>query len=255
MNILMEIVESTRQSLLNKKDLESVKLQALNIKSDSPFRFEKTLIGNNFTFICEVKKASPSQGIIDNDFNYLGIAEEYERAGAGCLSVLTEEKYFLGSPIILNEISKKVSLPILRKDFIIDEYQIYEAKNIGADAILLITKILTQQQLADFISLADRLEMSALIEVRNEQEIAAAVKAGARIIGVNNRNLENFQVDLSASEQLGKFIPDNVLFISESGISTKEDIERLKKIKANGALIGQAFMKSKNKISLMENLK
>ena len=215
----------------------------------STFPFEKALKSLGMSFICEVKKASPSKGIITHRFPYLDIAREYEKAGANAISVLTEPDFFLGSDIYLSEIKQQVAIPVLRKDFIIDEYQIYQSKLIGADAILLICSLLDTCTLSRYIELADGLGLSCLVEAHNQEEIESALAAKARIIGVNNRNLQTFEVDINTSISLRKYVPDNIIFVSESGISTIEDIRKLCDIKASAVLIGEAFMRS-NDISL-----
>ena len=224
-------------------------LKPSTCKPLSIFPFEKALTSQGMSFICEVKKASPSKGIIAHRFPYLDIAKEYENAGANAVSVLTEPDFFLGSDIYLSEIKKQVAIPILRKDFIIDEYQIYQSRLIGADAILLICSLLDTSTLSRYIELADSLGLSCLVEAHSQEEIESALAAKARIIGVNNRNLQTFEVDINTSISLRKYIPDNIIFVSESGISTIEDIRKLCDIKASAVLIGEAFMRS-NDISL-----
>ena len=193
------------------------------------FPFEKALAKEGMSYICEVKKASPSKGVIAEDFPYLKIAEEYEQAGASAVSVLTEPKWFLGSNDYLEEISKQIKIPILRKDFTVCEYQIYEAKIIGASAVLLICSLMDTQALKEYIELCDSLGLSALVEAHTEDEIHSALAAGARIIGVNNRNLRNFSVDTENSIKLRSLVPENVLFVGESGIKTSRDVVKLKK--------------------------
>jgi indole-3-glycerol phosphate synthase len=208
--------------------------------------FEKALSKTGLNFICEVKKASPSKGIISKDFKYREIALDYEQAGAAAISVLTEPDFFLGKNEYLTEIKKEVSIPVLRKDFIIDEYQIYEAKIIGADAILLICAILDFEVLKKFISIAQNLGLSCLVEIHNEKEAETALKAGAKIIGVNNRDLTTFQVDVNNSVRLRNLIPKDKIFVSESGIKTKEDIALLRENKVNAVLIGEELMRNAN---------
>lgn len=219
------------------------------------FCFEKALKGGDINFICEVKKASPSKGIIAEDFPYVTIAKEYVAAGAVCISVLTEPEYFLGSDDYLREIRKEVGIPILRKDFTLDEYQIYQAKVLGADCILLICSLLNEELLRRYIKLCDILKLSALVEAHDEDEVKAAVNAGARIIGVNNRNLKTFEVDINNSVRLRRFVPDEILFVAESGIKTAEDIDVLRKALVNGVLIGETLMKSKYKKEEIMRLK
>ncbi len=199
------------------------------------------------SFICEVKRASPSKGIIAEDFPYLEIAKEYESAGADAISVLTEPDFFKGSDQYLSEISKEVHIPVLRKDFTVDEYQIYEAKIIGADAVLLICALLDTATLRRYLAICDELGLSALVEAHTEEELQSAMKAGARIIGVNNRNLKTFEVDLSNSVSLRRLVPKEILFVAESGIKTAQDVATLKVAGVNGVLIGETLMRSPNK--------
>ncbi|MDR3112874.1 MAG: indole-3-glycerol phosphate synthase TrpC [Endomicrobium sp.] len=213
-------------------------------RSTQPLAFEKALSKNGLNFICEVKKASPSKGVISQDFKYRETALSYEDAGAAAISVLTEPDFFLGKNEYLTEIKKEAKIPVLRKDFIIDEFQIYEAKSIGADAILLICAILSFDDLKKFMSIAERVCLSCLVEIHNEKEAESALKAGAKIIGVNNRDLRTFQVDLQNSVRLRKLIPEDKIFVSESGIKTKEDIVLLKANKVNAVLIGEELMRS-----------
>ena len=216
---------------------------------------ERKLSGEGIHFICEVKKASPSKGLIAEDFPYIQIAKEYEAAGADCISVLTETDYFLGKDEYLREIRKNVSLPLLRKDFTIDPYMIYQAKAMGADAVLLICAIKTEAELAMDIRLCDELGLSALVEAHDEKEIAMALRAGARILGVNNRNLKNFEVDIRNSERLRRLVPPKVLFVAESGIRSSEDIAVLRKAGVNGVLIGETLMRSADKRAVLAELR
>lgn len=243
--------------------LEQIKQKALglsikfNVSSSYPtnFPFEKALLRQDINFICEVKKASPSKGLIAPDFPYLEIAKSYEQAGAAAISVLTEPDYFLGSKDYLFEIQNVVSLPVLRKDFTVDAYQIYEAKTIGASAVLLICALLDTQTLRDYSSICDELGMSALVEAHDEREIASALAAGARIIGVNNRNLRDFTVDINNSVALRKLVPENILFVAESGIQTASDIDVLRQAKVNGVLIGETLMRSPDKRKTLKELR
>lgn len=211
------------------------------------FSFERALKGSDIAFICECKKASPSKGLIAPDFPYLEIAREYEEAGGDCISVLTEPKWFLGSDRYLKEIAQSVSLPCLRKDFTVDEYMIYEAKLLGASAILLICAILSANQLNEYLGLCDLLGLSALVEVHNAAEAKTAVQSGARIIGVNNRNLKDFTVDTENTLRLRQQIPPEILFVSESGIQCSEDIKKLRHIGVDAVLIGERLMRSPDK--------
>ena len=206
------------------------------------------------SFICEVKKASPSKGVIAEDFPYLSIAKDYEAAGASAISCLTEPYYFQGSDQYLKEITDTVSIPVLRKDFTVDAYQIYEAKLLGASAVLLICAILTEEQLKEYGAIAESLGLSALVEAHDEEEVQMALRSGAKIIGVNNRDLRNFTVDIHNSVRLRKLVPEEILFISESGIKTAADIAVLKENGTNGVLIGETLMRSSHKKEELETL-
>lgn len=219
------------------------------------FAFEKALKENGISFICEVKKASPSKGIIAHDFSYLDIAKEYEEADASAISVLTEPEYFKGHDTYLSEISKSVQIPVLRKDFTVDEYQIYEAKTLGADAVLLICALLNTDTIRSYISICDILGLSALVEAHTEEEVMSAIAAGARVIGVNNRNLKTFEVDLHTCTTLRGLVPREILFVAESGIQTSEDIAELKIAGVDAVLIGETLMRSENKKEMLSHLK
>ncbi len=249
-NYAKERVKLSKQIL----SLQDIKKQAFSLPKDN-FEFEKALKNTDFAFICECKKASPSKGIIVEDFDYLNIAKEYEKAGADCISVLTEPKWFLGSDEYLKEISQNISIPCIRKDFTVDEYMIYEAKILGAKAILLICSILSDEQIKNYMKICDDLGLSALIEAHNEDEITTAINAGARIIGVNNRNLKDFTVDTKNSENLRKLVPKDIIFIAESGITNAQDIKNLKDNNVNGVLIGETLMKAQNKQQKLLELK
>lgn len=210
-----------------------------------PFRFEKALAADgDIHFICECKKASPSKGLIAPDFPYLEIARQYEEAGAAAISVLTEPKWFLGSPEYLREIAEEVTVPCLRKDFTVDPYMIYEAKLLGASAILLICAILDTGTLEEYLKVADSLGLSAIVEAHDEAEVASAVSAGARIIGVNNRNLKDFTVDIHNSIRLRSCAPAGTIFVAESGIRTPEDVEILRQNGVNAVLVGEQLMRA-----------
>lgn len=247
--------EKTYMPLEKMKELAAVFIREEGLEDKRLFCFEKSLKKEDINFICEVKKASPSKGIIVEEFPYVLIAKEYEEAGAACISVLTEPEFFLGSDEYLKEIRKEVRLPILRKDFILEEYQIYQSKILGADCVLLICSLLAEKQLDEYIRLCDCLGMSALVEAHDEAEICSAVNAGARIIGVNNRDLKTFTIDVHNSERLRKLVPENILFVAESGIKTAEDIDVLRNAKVNGVLIGETLMKSRNKKEMLNNLR
>lgn len=235
--------------------LAEIKELALSMDCQTGFPFEKALSSEGISFICECKKASPSKGLIAEDFPYLSIAREYEEAGASCISVLTEPKWFLGKDEYLKEIAETVSIPCIRKDFTVDEYMIYEAKLLGASAVLLICSLLSTDTLKHYIEICDRLGLSALVEAHDEAEIASAIEAGARIIGVNNRNLKNFSVDINNSARLRLLVPESILFVAESGIRCREDIISLEQSRVNAVLIGETLMRSPNKKAMLDELK
>ena len=241
-NILEKIAEKTRERI-------NAKLV------DDGADFENVLKFGGVSFICEVKKASPSLGVICEDFDYLKIAEEYEAAGASALSVLTEPYYFQGHDRYLSEIGECVKLPLLRKDFIISEYMIYESKFIGASAVLLICAILDDAELASYIKIAGDLGLAVLVETHDELEIKRALDCGAEIIGVNNRDLRTFEVDIKLSERLRRYIPDDKIFVSESGIKMREDIKRLEDIGVHAVLIGETLMRSEDKKAELAKLR
>lgn len=255
--ILDTIVEATKIRVAQEKQMESpeaVKAAALALPSDTGFPFEAALRQQDFNFICEVKKASPSKGIIAEHFPYLDIAKEYEVAGAAAISVLTEPDFFKGDKKYLQEIASTVKIPVLRKDFIIDEYQIYQAKVWGASAILLICACLDVPTLTKFRELADSLGLSSLVEAHDENEVQMAIDCGARIIGVNNRNLKDFTVDVQNSVRLRNLVQDDVIFVSESGLETPEDIQVLRDNNIGVALMGETFMRSPNKVEKLAYL-
>lgn len=255
--ILDTIVEATKVRVAQEKQVESpeaVKAAALALPSDTGFPFEAALRQQDFNFICEVKKASPSKGIIAEYFPYLDIAKEYEVAGAAAISVLTEPDFFKGDKKYLQEIASTVNIPVLRKDFIIDEYQIYQAKVWGASAILLICACLDVPTLTKFRELADSLGLSSLVEAHDEAEVQMAIDCGARIIGVNNRNLKDFTVDVQNSVRLRNLVQDDVIFVSESGLETPEDIQVLREHNIGVALMGETFMRSPNKVEKLAYL-
>ncbi|MDR3062843.1 MAG: indole-3-glycerol phosphate synthase TrpC [Methanobrevibacter sp.] len=259
--ILDKIVEKKKERL--KEDKSKISLNDLKNqldlekfqKTSHEYPFEEALKKNGLSIIAEIKKASPSKGLISKDFDPEKIAIEYESAGVSAISVLTEEDFFMGKKEYLEIIAKKIKTPLLRKDFIIDEYMIYESKILHASAILLIVSILTEEKLKKFLKIAKILGLSALVEAHDEKEVKIAINSGARIIGVNNRNLKDFTVDLNNSIDLRKLVSKDIIFISESGIKTIKDIERLKKNNVDGVLIGESFMKSKNKKNLIKSFK
>ena len=255
--ILDKIIEATKIRVAQEKQVETsevVKAAALALPSDTGFPFEVALRQQDFNFICEVKKASPSKGIIAEHFPYLDIAKEYEVAGAAAISVLTEPDFFKGDKKYLQEIASTVKIPVLRKDFIIDEYQIYQAKVWGASAILLICACLDVPTLTKFRELADSLGLSSLVEAHDEKEVQMAIDCGARIIGVNNRNLKDFTVDVQNSVRLRNLVQDDVIFVSESGLETPEDIQVLRDNNIGVALMGETFMRSPNKVEKLSYL-
>lgn len=248
--ILDEIAERTVirvEKLKQKKPFSEVRREAEALGADTGFPFQRALAAPELSFICEVKKASPSKGVIAEDFPYLAIAGEYEEAGAAAISVLTEPYYFLGSDSYLEEIVKEISIPVLRKDFTVDAYQIYEARTLGASAVLLICALMDGGRLKEYLDIAHSLGLSALVEAHTEEEAETALKAGAGIIGVNNRNLKTFEVDITTSARLRRLIPENILFVSESGIRTAEDVRKLRENKTDAVLIGETFMRSSDK--------
>ncbi|MBR1930554.1 MAG: indole-3-glycerol phosphate synthase TrpC [Lachnospiraceae bacterium] len=255
--ILEEIAAKTKErveALRAARPLAEVKAAAGDMDADREFLFEKALAKPGISFICEVKKASPSKGVIAEHFPYVEIGREYERAGADAMSVLTEPYYFQGSNDYLSAIRREVSIPLLRKDFTVDEYMIYEAKEIGANAVLLICAILSETQLQEYAGIADELGLSALVEAHDEREIEMALRAKARIVGVNNRNLKDFTVDIHNSVRLRELVPKDVLFVSESGMKTREDIAVLEENGTNAVLIGETFMRSEDKAGMLQYL-
>ena len=257
MTILEQLAAHARERVAAAKERLSeaeIKEQAYALPKGA-FSFERALKKSGISFICECKKASPSKGLIAPDFPYLQIAKAYEAAGADCISVLTEPKWFLGSDSYLSEIAAAVKLPCLRKDFTVDPYMIYEAKLLGASAVLLIVSILDEAQLRESITICDSLGLSALVEAHSENEVAAAVRAGARIIGVNNRNLKDFSVDTENSKRLRNLVPHDILFVSESGVRTAEDVSRLRQIGADAVLVGETLMRAADKTQKLNELR
>ena len=252
MNILDKIAASAKERVERDKEAG---LPRRRSKPRSPFLFEDALRRPGFHFICEVKKASPSKGLIAADFPYIDIAREYDKAGAAAISVLTEPEFFKGSDRYLAEIRGAVETPLLRKDFTIDPFQIEQAACLGADAILLICAILAPPKLKEYIKAADKFGLSCLVETHDEEELGMALAAGARIIGVNNRNLKTFDVDISLSGRLARKIPRDVLFVSESGIRTHEDIRFLREIGACAALVGESLMRAPDKKAALAMLR
>ena len=255
MTILDEIASYAKERVETAKEtlpLHIVKERAMALPKGD-FSFEEALKKKDISFICECKKASPSKGIIAERFPYLDIAAEYEAAGADCISVLTEPKWFLGRDEYLKEIAEKVKIPCLRKDFTVDEYMIYEAKTLGAAAVLLICSILSKEQLMEYLAICDEFGLSALVEAHDENEVKMACDCGARLIGVNNRNLKDFSVDTENSRRLRELIPKDVIFVSESGVKSAGDVKELKKIGADAILVGETLMRAADKkAKLME---
>ena len=258
MTILDEIAAKTKKRIAEKKKeipLEIVKSQAEAMPGNTGFPFEQALKQKGMSFICEVKKASPSKGLIAPEFPYVQIAKEYEAAGAAAISCLTEPFYFQGKDEFLEEIADHVRIPVLRKDFTVDPYMIYEAKVLGASAILLICTILTDEELKEYFTIADNLGLSALVEAHTGEEVKRALRCGARVIGVNNRDLKTFQVDVSTSIRLRELVPADYIYVSESGIRSADDIVLLMQNGTDAVLIGELFMKSQDKKSMLMQLR
>ena len=257
MTILDEIAAYTKQRVTAAK--QSISIDTIQQKANSltkgNFAFEKALRKPDIAFICECKKASPSKGLIEPNFRYLDIAKSYEAAGADCISVLTEPKWFLGDDRYLQEIASEVHIPCLRKDFTVDEYMIYQAKLLGASAVLLICSILNENDIRRYIGICDELGLSALVEAHDEDEVKLALNVGARIIGVNNRNLKNFSVDTNNSLRLRSLVPDDIIFVSESGVKTADDIHILRDFGVNAVLIGETLMRAADKKEKLRELK
>ncbi len=257
MNILDELAEYARKRVAaakEKESLEEIKARAFAMEKGD-FAFEKALRQDDIAFICECKKASPSKGLIAEDFPYQRIAREYEEAGAAAISVLTEPKWFLGSDDYLKEIAATVKIPCIRKDFTVDEYMIYQAKVLGASAVLLICAILDEKTISDYIKICDDLGLSALVEAHDADEIKMALLAGARIIGVNNRNLKDFSVDTANAKNLRECIPKDVIFVSESGVKSASDIAELREARVDAVLIGETLMKAEDKKEKLKELR
>ena len=255
--ILDRLVDHARERVEEAKRRQSL-AEIRQRASDMPkgnFAFEEALKKPDIAFICECKKASPSKGLIAPEFPYLSIAREYEAAGADAVSVLTEPKWFLGSDKYLKDIAEAVSIPCLRKDFTVDEYMIYEAKLLGASAVLLICSILSEEQIKKYIGICDRLGLSALVEAHDGEEVEMALRAGARMIGVNNRNLKDFSVDTENSRRLRQMIPPEILFVSESGVGSASDVSSLRGIGADAVLIGETLMRAADKKAKLRELK
>ena len=257
MTILDKIAERTKLRVARYKEEISpveMKRRALSLPKGN-FQFEVALRKSGLSFICECKKASPSKGLIAPDFPYLQIAKEYEAAGADAVSILTEPEFFLGDDKFLSEIAAQISIPCLRKDFVVEDYMIYQAKTLGAAAVLLICAILDDNQLKNFIATCDRLGLSALVEAHDENEIQRAIDCGARIIGVNNRNLKDFSVDMDNAKRLRELVPCEIVFVSESGVKSADDIKKIRELGADAVLIGEVLMRAVDKRAKLAELR
>lgn len=262
--ILDNIVEASKERIAIRKEHKSLEELLGMIYHNGTvqsfhgrlaFSFERAISKKGMSYICEIKKASPSKGVLVEEFNPIDIALAYHRAGADAISILTEPDYFQGNIEYMAEISNISKLPLLQKDFIIDEYQIYEAKVYGADAILLIAGVLDTKTLERFIKICNELGLSALVETHNEEEIKSAIKGGARVIGVNNRDLRTFEVDLGLSMELRPLVPSYISFVAESGIRNRSDIEMLEEGGVNGVLVGETLMTSMDKKKMLDELR
>ena len=257
MTILDQLADAAKERVDAAKKRVSpdeIKKRALNLPKGD-FSIERALRKPEVSFICECKKASPSKGLIAPDYPYLQIAQEYEKAGADCVSVLTEPTRFFGADEHLREIAGAINIPCLRKDFVVDEYMLYEAKVLGASAALLICSILGEEQIGDYLAVCETLGLSALVETHDEREVQTALRVGAKIIGVNNRNLKDFSVDASNSRNLRGAVPRDVLFVSESGITSREDVESLRQIGVDAVLVGETLMRANDKVAKLAELR
>lgn len=258
MNILDELADYARYRVSEaekKIPEEEMRDAAEALGGGTGFPFEKALAAPGISFITEVKKASPSKGLIAPDFPYLQIAEAYQKAGASAISCLTEPKWFQGFDQYLKEIAAHVTIPVLRKDFTVSPYMIWQARTLGASAVLLICAILDEQELTEYRNIAESVGLSALVEAHDEKEVEMALRSGAKIIGVNNRNLKDFTVDIRNSERLRKMVPDDIIFVSESGIRTADDVARLYRNGTNAVLIGETLMRSSDKKGMLDELR
>ena len=255
MSILDKLAAHARERVL--ADSENMSLDILQAMCREKgrangARFYDALKKDDLSFICEVKKASPSKGVIARDFPYLDIARDYEAAGADCISCLTEPKWFLGSDDIFREIRAAVSTPMLRKDFTVSDYQLYQSRLMGADCVLLICALLDTKTLAQYLAVCDELGLSALVETHDADEIRSAVAAGAKIIGVNNRNLKDFSVDFSNAESLRRLVPETAVFVAESGVQSPADVAALRQAGAGAVLVGEALMRAENRQEMLQ---
>lgn len=235
-------------------DISELRRRCEQIGPATAKRFETALRQPGVRLICEVKKASPSKGIISEDFPYLDIATSYDQYGADCISCLTEPRWFLGSDDIFRDIRAHVSIPMIRKDFVVDEYQLYEARLMGADAVLLICSLHNTAALRRYLALADELGLDALVEAHDEREIDSALEAGARIVGVNNRNLKDFTVDFSNAARLCSQIPQDVVYVAESGVRTPQDLAAVREIGADAALVGEMLMRAADRQTALQSM-
>lgn len=257
MNILHTIAERTKLRVARDKEkisADDMRQLALNLPRGN-FPFEIALSGDDLAFICECKKASPSKGLIAENFPHIEIAKAYEAAGADAISVLTEPEFFLGADKFLSDIAREVSIPCLRKDFVVDAYQIFQAKTLGAAAVLLICTLLDDERLKKFLATCDELGLSALVEAHDAAEIQRALNCGARIIGVNNRNLRDFTVDTDNAKKLRALVPRDVLFVSESGVKNSDDVKKIRDAGANAVLIGETLMRADDKRAKLNELR
>ncbi len=256
-DILQTICDYARERVKNyerETPFSEVKRQALNQKG-AGYAFEKAIIKGKFSLICEIKKSSPSKGVIDPVFDYLKIAADYQEGGADCISCLTEPKWFSGSDKILSEVVKSVKMPVLRKDFTVSAYQVYQSRLLGASAVLIIMSALKESEAAAFFEAAEETGLSAVFECRNEEQIERAQKIGARIIGVNNRNLKDFSVDTSKARMLSSLVDKDRIFISESGVMSVDDLRAQKLAGADAALVGEYCMRAKDRAAAVKEMK
>ena len=258
MNILDKLADLSRERAKREQETvsaEELREQAKALGKGNGEAFLSALKKPGISFICEIKKASPSKGLISPDFPYLKIAEAYEQAGADCISCLTEPEYFLGSDDIFREVREKVNLPMLRKDFTVCEYQLDQARVMGANAALLIVSLMDERTLAAYLEHCEELGIAALVETHDEEEIRTAVSAGAKIIGVNNRNLKDFSGDFGNAARLRDRIPPECIYVAESGVRTPEDVQRLRQIGADAALIGETLMRAEDPAETLKSLR
>ncbi len=258
MNILDKLADLSRERAKREQETvsaEELREQAKALGKGNGEAFLSALKKPGISFICEIKKASPSKGLISPDFPYLKIAAAYEQAGADCISCLTEPEYFLGSDDIFREVRKKVSLPMLRKDFTVSGYQLDQARVMGANAALLIVSLMDEKTLSAYLEHCEELGIAALVETHDEEEIRRAVSAGAKIIGVNNRNLKDFSVDFGNAARLRDRIPPECIYVAESGVRTPEDVQRLRQIGADAALIGETLMRAEDPAETLKSLR